>query len=144
LRGCGGREDVEECAADSFYKAWTAIGSFNHERSGFKTWLLVLTKYTALEYRRKLLKIGTVNIDELQLMQTETGVAEHVICRAEQEKLIGLINDFGGVDRELFIRRYFYGEKINDLAESLHLSRAAIDNRLLRGRKIIKEAFLYE
>jgi len=144
MRGCGSKEDIEECAADAFFKAWNTIDSYNPEKSGFKTWLLIITKYMALDYRRRILKLSTVNIDDLRLEQPEYDVSERVIGRLEQERLIGVINGFGNVDKELFIRRYFYGEKINDLADSLRLSRSAIDNRLLRGRKIIKEAFSYE
>nr|WP_238442614.1 hypothetical protein [Desulforamulus reducens] len=41
------------------------------------------------------------------------------------------------------MRRYFFGDKISDLANAFNLSRSAIDNRLLRGRKVIKEKNLF-
>jgi len=61
------------------------------------------------------------------------------MLRQDLEQVMNIINTFAEPDREIFIRRFIKGEKINDLARSLNLSRAAVDNRLLRGRKVIKE-----
>ena len=47
------KEDIEECVADVFFDAWIKIGEFNESKGNFRTWLLILTKYKALSYRRK-------------------------------------------------------------------------------------------
>lgn len=137
------KEDMEECVADVFLEAWVNINKFDPKKGSFKTWLFILTKYKALEYKRKLSKLQTVNIDDLRIEDAEN-IEKQVISRQDQEKVIGIINGFNDVDKELFIRRYFYNEKINDLVTSLNLTRSAVDNRLLRGRKLIKEVFSYE
>lgn len=137
------KEDIEECAADVFWEAWTHIHKFDPEKGSFKTWLFMLTKYKALQYKRKLSKPKTLDIDELSIPNA-SDIEKQLIARQKQEQLIDVIKSFNELDRELFIRRYFYNEKVNDLAEALNLSRPAIDNRLLRGRKIIKEVLSYE
>lgn len=137
------KEDMEECTADVFLEAWVNIGRFNPKKGSFKTWLFMLTKYKALEYKRKLSKHQTVNIDDLRIEDTEN-IEKQLISRQDQEKVASVINGFNDVDKELFIRRYFYNERINDLMVSLNLTRSAVDNRLLRGRKLIKEVFSYE
>lgn len=136
-------EDIEECTADVFFEAWSNINKYDGEKGSFKTWLLILTKYKALEYKRKISKHQVVNIDDLEIEAAEN-IEKQFISRQEQEKVIAIIDQFNDVDKELFIRRYFYNEKINGLMNSLNLSRSAIDNRLLRGRKLIKEALSYE
>lgn len=137
------KEDIEECSADVFAQAWIGIDKYSPERASFKTWLFILTKYQALKYKRKISKEKTVNIDEV-LMPNHDDVEKQFIARQDQEKVIDIINEFNEVDKELFLRRYFYGEGIVELMDSLNLTRSAVDNRLSRGRKLIKEVLLYE
>ena len=137
------KEDIEECVADVFLEVWQKINEFDSERSNFKTWILILTKYKALTYKRKLKKNQVENIDDYLLEEPDT-VEKQIIDRETQKKLLETINSFNKTDKELFIRRYFYNEKINDIMQSLGLSRSAIDNRLLRGRRIIKEVLSYD
>ena len=137
------KEDIEECVSDIFLDVWLNIEEFDSERSNFKTWILMLTKYKALNYKRKLKKNHVENIDDYQVEEPNT-VEKQIIDRETQKKLLETINSFNETDRELFIRRYLCNEKISDIMQSLGLSRSAIDNRLLRGRKIIKEVLSYE
>jgi len=137
------KEDIEECVSDVLLDVWLRIKQFDEKRGSFKTWILILTKYKALEYKRKNQKNNLVNIANYQPEERET-VEKQVLGRAIQEKVLQTINKFSDTDRELFIRRYFFNEEICDLMESLKLTRSAIDNRLLRGRKIIKEVISYD
>lgn len=137
------KEDIEECAADVFFEVWQKINEFDSERSNFKTWILILAKYKALTYRRKLKKSNVENIDDYQ-PEEPNNVEKQIIDRETQKKLLETINSFNETDKELFIRRYFCNEKISDIMQSLGLSRSAVDNRLLRGRKIIKEVLAYD
>lgn len=42
-------------------------------------------------------------------------------------------------DREIFIRRYFLYEDIENIAKTFGVDRNLIDKRLSRGRKFLKE-----
>lgn len=132
------REDIEECVADVFFDAWIKIAEFDEEQANFRTWLLILTKYKALSYKRKRHPVNFVDIAKVEL-KDDIDLEKQVILRQDQEQVMDIINSFPKTDREIFIRRFLRGEKINDLARSFNLSRAAVDNRLLRGRKAIKE-----
>ncbi len=141
-----GKEDIEECVSDVLLDVWLKIDQFDAERGNFKTWVLILTKYKALAYRRKGENTNIINIEDVVEEQADelNGVERQVVNRETQERLIQAINGFNKTDKELFIRRYFFNERINDLMVALQLSRSAIDNRLLRGRKIIKEVLACE
>lgn len=134
------KEDIEECVSDVFLEVWSNIDDYNPEKASFKTWLFMLTKYKALKYKRKISKDQTINIDEL-IIEDKENIERVVISREDQEKVISIMNDFNKVDKELFFRRYFCDEKIESLMTSFNLTRSAIDNRLLRGQKLIKEVF---
>lgn len=137
------KEDIEECVADVFAKVWLKIEEYNPDKGNFKTWLFMLTKYMALKYKRSILKEQTINIDDL-FIEDKENIEKKLILRQEQEKIISIIDNFNKIDKELFLRRYFYGESTDALMHSLNLTRPAIDNRLLRCRKTIKEAFYNE
>lgn len=137
------KEDIEECVSDVLLEVWLKINEFNSERSNFKTWVLMLTKYKALAYKRKLKKNCAENIDDYQIEEPYT-IEKQIIDRETQKKLLQTINSFNKMDKELFIRRYFCNEKISDIMQSLGLSRAAVDNRLLRGRTMIKEVLSHD
>lgn len=137
------REDIEECAADVFLDAWIKIAGFDEEKANFRTWLLILTKYKALTYKRKKRLCNAVDLEDVEI-KSDINLENEVFLRQDQEQVLKIINSFSKTDREIFVRRFFLGEKISDLARIFNLSRSAIDNRLLRGRKIIKEGLRYE
>lgn len=137
------REDIEECVSDVFLDAWLKINEFDQEKGNFRTWLLILTKYKALTYKRKKKARNVISIEKFEI-KSSYDLEKQFFLRQDQEKIIEIINSFNKIDKEIFFRRYFFGEKVGDLAKSFNLSRSAIDNRLLRGRKIIKEVLNYE
>lgn len=144
LNVCGTKEDMEECVSDVFLEIWQKINQFDARKGNFRTWILMLTKYKALAYKRKLSSALTAeNIEDYQLEDSHD-IEQQVIERENQEKLVETINTFGALDKELFIRRYYLGESIYNLMLSLGLSRSAVDNRLLRSRKTIKEVLSHE
>ena len=61
------KEDVEECVSDAFYDAWVKIDEYDETKGGLRNWLLVLVKYKALTYRRRLNKDALINIDDVAL-----------------------------------------------------------------------------
>lgn len=51
----GGKpEDIEEILSDVLYTVWRDIEQYDPQRAGFKTWLVMKTRYAALMHRRKL------------------------------------------------------------------------------------------
>lgn len=138
LKGIGSKEDMEECVADAYVQAWLSIDQYSSDKGSLRTWLLGLAKYKALTCKRQKLRIKTVEMKE-EVLQEQKDTEEIYLLREDQERVITTIKTFKPLDRQIFIRRYFYGEDIEELAKELDLTRAAIDNRLLRGRKRLKE-----
>lgn len=133
------KEDIEECVSDIFVEAWEKIDRYDPQKGTFRKWLLMLAKYQALNYKRRLEKHSVDYLEdymETELVDTQTDFLE----REAQQMIVETIETFSDLDRQLFIRRYFFGEPISALMQSMNLSRPAIDNRLLRSRNKIKEA----
>lgn len=143
LGGYGTKEDIEECVSDVFLEIWQKVSRFDADRGNVKTWILMLTKYRALAYKRELSAAPADNIEDYQLEDPGTPERQ-ALARETQEKLVETIGTFSALDKELFVRRYYFGESIHNLMGSLGLSRSAVDNRLHRSRKVIKEALSHE
>ncbi|MDE1924633.1 MAG: RNA polymerase sigma factor [Patescibacteria group bacterium] len=53
LRFVGSREEAEDIAQETFLKAWKNLKQYRKEASKFKTWLLRITRNTAIDFLRK-------------------------------------------------------------------------------------------
>lgn len=132
---------IEECVNDVFLCLWNNIDSFDQSKGNFKNWLIAVTKYKAIDYKRKICRQANPEcIDDYSLADDEN--TEKIIIEKEnREELLALINSMDPVDREIFIRRYFLDEEISNIADKLSIRRSAVDNRLSRGRKSLKKKF---
>lgn len=138
------RELSEECVSDVLMKIWRGIGSFNKDKGKFVTWIIVLTKYTAIDHRRKEVKhMSNVNIEDEIMMENE-GVLGEIIKKEEKRELLKEIRKMDGENKEIFIRRFFLFESIKNIAEKMMLSESAVSNRILRGKKKLVKIFKEE
>lgn len=137
-------EDIEECVQDTFLDAWNYIDKYNPDRGSFKTWLLILCKYRALNIRKKYQKEPElVELFEHQATHNETPENGYLVKEGSKE-IINIINNFSPIDREIFIRRFILKQGIEEISNIMQLSRQSIDNRLWRGRTRLKEKLVSE
>lgn len=132
------KEDQEECASDVFIAAWNRIEEYEDCKGTFKTWLYMLAKYKALDYRRQ--KLGRHQTSDLYADAVDALETEQIVLDKEQkQEIIQLINSFDEMNRSIFYRRYFWYESIESIAISMGLTYKAVENRLSRSRKILKQ-----
>ena len=140
LLSVGSEEDVEECVQDVFLDAWNNIEKFSPQRGTFKTWLLILCKSRALNKRKSLINKGKIiQLDE-KLTSSKENLEENYLAREGKENVIEEIKSFNAIDREIFVRRYILEQSIEEICSVMNLSRQAVDNRLWRGRKQLRES----
>ena len=53
----------------------------------------------------------------------------------DREELLMLINQLEPLDQKVFIMKYLLGMKTEEIGDKLGLTRAAIDNRVYRGKR---------
>ncbi|MFL0245471.1 sigma-70 family RNA polymerase sigma factor [Candidatus Clostridium stratigraminis] len=135
----GSEQDIEECVQDVFIEAWDNIDKFDESRGSMKTWLLILCKYKALNIKKALLKKNKiVDFEELQLSSNEA-IEENLLFKEKKDEIIEAIMSFNSIDKEVFLRRYFMEQSIEYICSYMSLSRQAVDNRLWRGKKKLRE-----
>ncbi|GAA0083558.1 sigma-70 family RNA polymerase sigma factor [Clostridium sporogenes] len=133
---------VEECANDVFWSAWSNIDSFDEQKGNFKYWIAAISKYKAIDYKRKLFKQNNIESIDDHILCDDTSIENDFILNENKEEIFEAINYMKKKDREIFIRRYFLDEKVENIANAFGVNRNLIDKRLSRGRKFLKEKLI--
>ncbi len=136
-------EDIEEAAADSFIGLWRSIGGFREDSEcSLKSYLYGITRHTALDKRRRLKKQSPVlPIEEMQL-EAPVDIESCYYRKLSACILHEAVNQMDEPDRSIFILRYFYFEKIKDIAANLRLAPKAVENRLYYGKNKLRQMLL--
>lgn len=135
-------QHVEECVNDVFWTVWNNIESFDKEKGNFKYWITAVAKYKAIDYKRKLFRQSTDEcIDDCTIID-EVSTEKIIISKENREELLKAISGMKDEDKEIFIRRYFLDEGIENIAKAFGVERNLVDKRLSRGRKFLKEKLI--
>jgi RNA polymerase sigma-70 factor (ECF subfamily) len=161
LEGVGTPQDAEECANDLFVAAWQEVDSFDPARGSLRTWLTMRAKYIALDRRRQIQRrqAGTLSLDgtaNAPSIDGHTGVtgalAGHLAGlasttmegeleqRERRAELAQALEALPTLDRRLVYLRYFRVASTEEIARATGLTRQAIDTRLWRARKALRDA----
>lgn len=141
-------QDAEECVNDAYLAVWNAI-----PRAQPQNLLAYLAKTTRnialrrLEHDQAQKRDSRLHLllDELAEVLPGEGSVED---EAAQGELVEAINTFlkekaTRAERQLFLRRYFWGDSIRDLAQAFRYSESKVKSCLFRVRKRLR-AYLEE
>lgn len=136
------KEDTKECIADVFIKLWRFIENFDESKGSLKSYIAVIARNEAL---RKLKKegrcLGDLSIEELEIGIEIDMVSE--IGRKMNAKLVQeAIEALKEPDRQIFIKRYFWGQRIKEISKGLKLEEKFVENRLYLVKKQLKVKLL--
>ena len=138
-----GSGSVEECMNDIFLAIWNNVDKFQKENS-FKSWIAAISKYKAIDYKRKLIKeLYNENLENIEIRQEDVSDKE-ILQKENRQELMTLLSRLKPEDKEIFIRRYFNEESTKEIAENLEINREVVNNRLSRGRKRLRELIFSE
>ncbi|WP_203363566.1 sigma-70 family RNA polymerase sigma factor [Bacillus sp. REN10] len=127
----------EECINDVLLAIWNNIKSFDKKKNSFKNWVAAISKYKAIDYKRKYMK----NQQNMSLTEVEHQLTTHSSLQQEiQEDVEELLRHLNEKDRELFKQYYLEDVQLETIADAHHTTIDNLYNRLSRGRKKIKKA----
>lgn len=135
------RESAKECVNDVFLLIWNKHNLYNPEKSSFKNWLLAVSKYKAIDYKRKLAKHNNDIELENQILSSKSNIEDSYILKEKKEELLNFLNEGNKLDKEVFIRKYIFDEDTDKIAKQLNLSKGAVYNRLWRTKNSIIKSF---
>ena len=136
------RQDTEECCSDTYWELWNALPPNRPMR--FKAFIMRICRCNAINrLEKKEAKKRKCVMVELTKELEETipdhtlrdAVTESELTTYIQEYLKGLPSN----KRILFVRRYWYGDSIRELAEAFRMTQSNVKVSLLRMREELKE-----
>ena len=133
LPGCP--REWEEVAADVFWAAWQERKKLQPGR--LKGWLSVTARNRALNLLRS--RRETVPLAEDILVLSGDGPQQELEAREAAGLVRTALSTLEREDRELFVRRYYYGQTVARAAEEMGLNLSTAKTRLRRGREKLKE-----
>ena len=137
------REDAEECVQDTFLAAWRQIpptlpGSLK-AFLGRVTRNLAISRYRSSTAQKRCSGVEAM-LSELEECLPDRGDGPE--ARADSKELSYTISrwlcELGDADRQLFLRRYWYGDTIKELAIAMDAEHRDLSNRTYRLRKKLK------
>lgn len=130
---------MDECINDIFMCLWNNIDKFDEKKGNFKYWFKAMAKYKAINYKKKIIKGQNADYMENYIFESSQQVENQIISKENKDEIIKAIKELKDLDRKIFIKRYLVGEDIVDIADSLGVRRSVVDNRLSRGRKVLRK-----
>ena len=127
-----------ECVDDVLMSIWDNIKSFDCSKNTFKNWICAISKYKAIDYKKKYLtKMEHVDISE------EIYYIDQGLLKSEMEEEINdILRYLNESDRLLFKEYYLRGETLEEIAIKNNTKVSNLYNRLSRGRKKIRESVI--
>lgn len=128
---------VDECVNDVFLSVWQNAKQFKGDAEDFKKWIAMVTKYKAIDRYRQLEKQRAREQSD-EVLREHPGhedVQMHLLKKEEKNTLLLALSTLPDLDRDIFMMKYSLHLTSAEIAGSLNLSVAAVENRLYRGKK---------
>ena len=129
-------EDIEEVVSDCFVNLWNNSEKIDHEKP-LLPYLSAIARNIARNKFRKF--SNEISFEEITYEPSEKDDIQQLVENYYAVSLIyEAIELCKDTDKEIFIRFYFYGEKLEAIAEKTGLTLSNCKTKLCRTRKKIK------
>lgn len=142
----GRAEDASECENDTYLKLWNSIPPERPEC--FKAYLGKITRNSALSrYRfnnaakrdcRTIVLLSELN----DCIPSENSIENEFDSVFLSQVISDWLRSIDEESRNLFIRRYWYGESIKELAEKMNVSPSKLSSLMFTLRKKLKKELI--
>lgn len=142
-------EDIQECINDGYFGVWKSIPPSRPEV--FKTFLGKIIRRTALKRWRDQTREkrggGQIPLALEELKDCIAGkmtVEDHVLSAELTEIINEFLESLPVVERQLFLRRYWYLDSVETLSRNFAFSQAKVKSMLYRTRKKLRNRLIQE
>lgn len=142
------RQDAEECVNDAYWGVWNSIPP--HRPEPLVSYVCRITRNLAVSRLRKENAAKRSRNLDLVLDELEDFIPASVNLEEELEakELVGEINCFLSTlcydDRYLFLRRYWFGDPVKEIAEKMGERENRVSVRLFRLREKLRKTLKQE
>ena len=135
--------DAEECANDVYLALWNTIPPERPEP--FLTYLLKIARNQGLRritynHAQRRGSEQVLPLEELEGCIASTEAVEQTVDgKLLEQEIIHFLRDLPKADRQLFIRRYWFCDSVEELVECFGWSKSKIKSKLLRLRNRLRQ-----
>lgn len=136
-RGYLAEEDIEELVSDVFVVMWRKPPKVDREFRSIRYYLAGIARNkTNNLLRKKKINISPIEIELVVSLQSPDRDAIH----KELSEILELcLKELGYPDNEIFIRHYYYNQKVEEISTNLDISQGTVKSKLSRGRVKLRE-----
>ena len=142
LRGCGSREDIEDCVSDVFLKIYKRLDENTDFSGSLKSFIGAVSRNTAIDaYRRLSVRNSkSVYIDDESTEELSSGerLAENTEKKEQSRIILGKIRELGEPDSTIIIQQYYYNRSAKEIAKSVSMTASAVQKRSSRARQKLR------
>ena len=137
--------DVENCAADTFSEFYLDLDKYSPEKGSIRAWLCVIAKHNALDLvRQRYRESNALPLEEDLSAVSEDALPEWNLEERELRRvLLEEVKLLGEPDREILLRKFYFGESSREIAGRLDMTVTNVDTKTHRAieklRKKLKE-----
>ncbi|MBC7871956.1 MAG: sigma-70 family RNA polymerase sigma factor [Chitinophagaceae bacterium] len=134
---------AEEITQDIFFQVWRWPEKWDPEKGRFTSWLLTVTRYTAIDRLRRENRqppLSPHSLDHLAEFLAKKSPFED--SRRDNGRLLRtLIKELPKEQRDIIMLAYFRGMTHTEIAEQTHLPIGTVKSRIRLGLQKLKEAW---
>lgn len=135
----GNTEDCRELTADVFYAAW--VNRDKLKSGKVKSYLGEIARNKAFNFLRSSKSFLPLEEDILFDRDSPSEYAEN---RDLSQKLKKALSQLDSNKKELFLRYYYYGQKIREAAKDMNIKQSTAKVWLKRGRDELQKILIHE
>lgn len=144
----GDAEDAEECAADVLVRIWRAAEKLELQEGTLRGYVIWCTRNTAIDRYRRLKRQRQRTADGGDELLETFAAPVSTEASVESESTMALversIRAMPPPDDEIFARRFLLCETVPQIAARLCMNIKAVESRLQRGKKKLREQLIRE
>lgn len=135
------KDYYDECFDDILLGIWNNINSFDESKNSFENWIAAISKYKAIDYKRKYNKhLEEENIEELNIPSKENTF--ETITKNELDKEVEQILDhLSTEDKNIFIKLFVEGKEVEYVSQEMNIHKNNIYNRVSKGKAKLRKLF---
>ena len=140
----GIHEDAEECVNDTYYSAWKQIPPTVPEV--FKVYLgritrnLSISRFRAMRAKKRYSSMEIMLSELNDCVPSSSNVEQTIEVMQLSDYISEWLDSLPEEDCALFVRRYWFGDEVQELAKKCGITAAKMAQRMLRLRKSLKAA----
>ena len=140
----GIHEDAEECVNDTYYSVWKQIPPTVPEV--FKVYLgritrnLSISRFRAMRAKKRYSSMEIMLSELNDCVPSSSNVEQTIEVMQLSDYISEWLDSLPEEDCALFVRRYWFGDEVQEIAKKSGITAAKMAQRMLRLRKSLKAA----